>query len=272
MTRAPLRVLALAAALLGPGCYVIRYHHGGVAAEPGTPREQWHHGMVAGFFDVSGAVPLAEMCPEGVAWTESRVTFTDALLQYVMAGAPGLRTSKAGTKATPASDFALGRNLSLWTPSTVRVACARARPQAAGRRLKVAVVRIAALAGVEDKVVDLFTDALAGELRKRPGLQVISDSDVAAMLGVERKKQMLGCTDAGCLAEIGGALGVDRIVHGSVGRVGGSLVVNLTSVDARKGTPVASVSERLKSASDEAFLDALPGMGDALLREWIPSR
>jgi TolB-like protein len=267
------RALAAAlAALALSGCYTIRYHRSGVTAEPGTPREQWHHGALGGFFDLSGPVPLAEMCPEGVAWTESKVTFVDALLQYLMAGVPGLRTSKANQKATPVGDFAVGRDFSLWTPSTVQVVCARARPVAAARKVKVAVVRLQARTGVEERVADLFTDALAGELRKRPQLSVISDADVAALLGVERKRQMLGCTDAGCFAEIGGALGVDRIVHGSVGRVGGSLVVNLTSVDARKGTAVASSSERLQSASDEAFLDALPGIADALLREWIPPR
>jgi TolB-like protein len=261
---------ALAAAALALcGCYTIRYHHAGVAAEPGTPREKWHHGAIAGFFDVSGAVRIDEICPDGLAWVENQVTFGDALLQYLAAGAPGLRSIKASrAQGRPVwlGDLVVARDLSLWTPSTVRLACGRARPEAS-RKLKVAVLRLEARAGVDDRVVDLFGDALAGELRKRPGLTVIADADVAAMLGVERRKQMLGCTDAGCLAEIGGALGVDRIVHGSVGRVGGSLVVNLSSVDARKGTPVASVSERLQSTSDEAFLDALPRMGDALLRE-----
>jgi len=259
----------LAAALLLGGCYTIRYHHTGVQAEPGTPREKWHHGAIAGFFDVTGAIRVEEMCPAGLAWVENQVTFGDAILQYLAAGAPGARSAKASKeqgKPVWLVDLALFRDLSLWTPSTVRVACALPRAQPPPRKIKVAVVRLVARAGVDERVADLFSDALAGELRKRPGLQVVSDADVAAALGVERRKQMLGCTDASCFAEIGGALGVDRIVHGSVGRVGGSLVVNLSSVDARKGTPVASVSERLQSASDEAFLDALPRMGDALVR------
>jgi TolB-like protein len=260
------RLLLGAAALTLCGCYTIRYHRSGVTPEPGTPREQWHHGAVAGFFDVTGPIPVGEMCPDGVAWVENQVTFGDALLQYLMAGAPGLRTSGAKKKTTPAADFALGRELSLWTPSTVRVACARPRPLA-GKRIKVALVRLTARAGVEPAVADLFSDALAGELRKRPGLSVVSDADVAAVLGVERQKAMLGCSDAGCIAELGGALGVDRIVHGSVGRVGGSLVVNLSAVDPRRGAPVGSFSERLPAATDEAFLDALPRMADGLLAE-----
>jgi hypothetical protein len=99
---------------------------------------------------------------------------------------------------------------------------------------------------------------------------VLSDADVAALLGVEKRKQLLtGCSDTGCLAEIGGALGADRVIHGSVGRMGASLLVNITSLDARKARSAASVSERLR-AGDEAFLDALPAMVDRLLAEPAP--
>jgi hypothetical protein len=84
---------------------------------------------------------------------------------------------------------------------------------------------------------------------------------------VEKTKTMLGCADAGCVAEVGGALGADRVVHGSIGRVGSSLLVNLTSLDPRKASHAASVSERLRGASDEAFLDALPRIVDGLIAE-----
>jgi hypothetical protein len=43
--------------------------------------------------------------------------------------------------------------------------------------------------------------------------------------------------------------------------------VNLSALDARRGTAVASVSERLRGGEDEAFLDALPGIADAILAE-----
>jgi hypothetical protein len=104
--------------------------------------------------------------------------------------------------------------------------------------------------------------------RRRPGVSVLAESDVAALLGVEKKRQIVtGCSDSGCLAELGGALGADRVVHGSVGRVGSSLVVTISSLDAPRSRTVASVSERLKGAGDEAFLDALPAMVDRLLSE-----
>lgn len=130
---------------------------------------------------------------------------------------------------------------------------------------KLAVVKLTARTGLDQAVVDLFTDALVAELRKSPATRVVAHSDISATLGVERERQLLGCEDAVCLSEIAGALGVDRIVHGSVGRVGSSLVVYLTLVDRKRGTAVGSVSERLKSSSDEAFFDALPSIVSRLL-------
>jgi hypothetical protein len=74
------------------------------------------------------------------------------------------------------------------------------------------------------------------------------------------------------MAEVGGALGADRVVHGSLGRVGESLVVNLSALDPRRGAAAASVTERLRGAGEEAFLDALPAVADTLLRDPAPAR
>jgi hypothetical protein len=133
--------------------------------------------------------------------------------------------------------------------------------------VKVAMMPLAALGGVSPETAQLLGDALAGELRRRPGVSVLTRSDVAALLGAERTRQMLGCTDSGCIAELGGALGADRIVHGSIGRVGESLVVNLSALDPRRAATAASVSERLRGGGEEAFLDVLPALADGLLAE-----
>jgi hypothetical protein len=247
--RAP-RLAALAAAVALSGCFTIRYERR-AQPEAGAPREQWHHGLVGGAIDASGPIKLAEACPDGWARVESQVTFFNGVAQ-LLTGAGGLWVM----------------NASLWDPSTVRVQCAR--PAGPTRTRAVVVLPLNALGEVTRETARLYTEALAGELRRRPGTSVLTDADVAALLGVEKRKQLLtGCSDAGCLAEIGGALGADRVIHGTVGRVGASLLINIASLDARKARSAASVSERLK-AGDEAFLDALPAMVDRLLSEPAP--
>jgi hypothetical protein len=249
MTRALLATLLV----LSTGCYTIRYERRG-AADPGAPREQMHHAFVGGLATLKPAVNLAETCPNGVVSVVNQVTFVDALIQGVTMG---------GVLAL--------LHAPLWEPSTVRIVCARdgVGPATAGggRKLKIALLRLTPLGDVDANTVALLSEALAGELRKRPGLNVMSQADVSALLGLERTKEMLGCGDATCIAEVGGALGVDRVVHGSIGRVGSSLLVNISSLDPKKAAHAASVSERLKGATDEGFLDALPRIVDDLLTE-----
>lgn len=248
MTR---RLAPLAAALaLLAGCYTIRYERRAAAPEPGTPREQWHHGFVGGTILGSAPVDLQAMCPAGVAAVQSQVTPLNWIAQAL--------TSVGGLAALWAP---------VWEPTTVSVTCARPVAARAVRSIKVLVLPLSALGGVPRDTAVLLGDALAAELRKRPGVSVLTQADVSALLGVERTRQMLGCTEAGCMAEIGGALGADRVVHGSLGRIGESLVVNLSALDPRRATAAASISERLRGAGEEAFLDVLPALADGLLAD-----
>jgi hypothetical protein len=241
---------AALAALALASCYTIRYERRSALPEAGAPRESWHHGLVGGTFLVSAPVDLAKVCPGGVASVESQVTAANWFGQ--------LLTTVGGLAAfwTP-----------LWEPTTVRVTCARAPAARTGKPLRIVLLPLAPLGGVPKETAQLLGDALAGELRRRAGISVLTQSDVAALLGVEKTRQMLGCTDAGCMAEIGGALGADRVIHGSLGRVGESLVVNLSALDPRRSAAAASVSERLRGGGEEAFLDVLPAVADALLAD-----
>lgn len=251
MTR-PLSWVAAALALATlSGCYTIRYERRSALPEPGAPREVWHHGILGGTFRTAPkGVDLKAICPDGIASVENQTTFANWFGQVL---------TSAGALAV--------LHAPVWEPTTVRVVCARTTGARAGKSTKVVVLPLVPLGGVTPETAQLLGDALAGELRRRSGVSVLTQSDIAALLGVEKTRQMLGCGEAGCMAEIGGALGADRVVHGSLGRVGGSLVVNLSALDARKASAAASVSERLRGAADEAFLDALPAIADALLAE-----
>ena len=83
-------------------------------------------------------------------------------------------------------------------------------------------------AGVSDTIASNLTQILTAVVKEAPGTSVINRDDITAMLQLESDKQMLGCTDdMSCLSEIGGALGVDKIIVGQVGRVEREYVVSL---------------------------------------------
>ena len=67
----------------------------------------------------------------------------------------------------------------------------------------------------DTNVIKVVNSFLAKDLRDL-GFQVITPTDIGAALGLERQKHILGCTESSCLAEIGGAMGADYIVHGEM--------------------------------------------------------
>ncbi len=109
-------------------------------------------------------------------------------------------------------------------------------PARAGDGGKVAVLDVQTT-NVDPKLVAILTEILAVEVQGLGRYEsVIAGRDIAAIMGFEKQRDLVGCGDTECLVEIGGALGVDRLVVGHVGKVGHTFVVNIkliSIVDAR---------------------------------------
>jgi TolB-like protein len=103
----------------------------------------------------------------------------------------------------------------------------------------------------------LLTESLAAEVAAVSGCQVVSQSDVAQMLDFEAQKAACGEGDS-CLSEIGEALGADRVVGGTLGKLGGDFVVNARLMNVRQGVVEARAEQavhgaaRLRSAAKNA--------------------
>ena len=116
---------------------------------------------------------------------------------------------------------------------------------------KAAVLDLAAL-GVEPGLAKNLSELLALELKRFEGLSVISRDEIAAMLRLESDKQILQCTsDTSCLVQIGGALGVDYLVAGSVGKLGETYVITLKLMDVNDATVVNRASQSLQGEERE---------------------
>lgn len=88
---------------------------------------------------------------------------------------------------------------------------------------------------------------------------VITAADISALLGLERMKDALGCTDVVCAAEIGGALGADILLSGTASLLGDEVVLSLsvieprtTRVRARKQVSFVNDEKRFSSAVRQA--------------------
>lgn len=106
--------------------------------------------------------------------------------------------------------------------------------------------------GLPAETQSTFAATVAAEIGKRPNTTVISKADVDAMLGFDKKKQALGCDDVSCLAEIGGALGVDLLVSGQVTQVGErQTLLALQLLNTRRAAVESRASTKWEGESSE---------------------
>jgi len=121
---------------------------------------------------------------------------------------------------------------------------------AAGGGGKVAILDIQTT-GVDAKYVNLLTELLTVEVEAVGRFDsVIAGRDVATMLGFERQKDLVGCDDSSCLAELGGALGVDRIIASHVGKLGTSFIVQIKLINIVEQRPEKRIYETVKGDED----------------------
>ena len=165
------------------------------------------------------------------------------------------------------------RGLGLWVillGAVLAAGPARAQsaaPQAAKAIKKVAVLELQAGPGVDTKLAQVITQSLTASIQAR-GPSVVSSQDIKSALGFEAQKQLLGCkADSACLAQIGGALGVDHVVAGSLARIGESYVMNLQLIDIVHASVSRRYSRRVRGSSAEAFLDIVDPAARALFPE-----
>jgi hypothetical protein len=129
---------------------------------------------------------------------------------------------------------------------------------------KVAVSELEAGFGADPKLVHTLTALLTAELRKRSTLAITSQEDIKTLLGLQRQKQLLNCAEKSCLTEIGGALGVDQMVTGSLSQVGESYLLDLRAIDVKKAVALHEASRRLHTTDPEAWLDAVAELSGEL--------
>jgi hypothetical protein len=84
----------------------------------------------------------------------------------------------------------------------------------------------------------LFAEQLVQDFASL-GLNVVSSRDLATLLGFERQKQLLGCNEESCLAELAGALGVDALLKGDIGKLGEGYALTLKVLNAHNASVVA---------------------------------
>ncbi|HEY4223366.1 MAG TPA: DUF2380 domain-containing protein [Myxococcota bacterium] len=101
----------------------------------------------------------------------------------------------------------------------------------------------------ESALAHALTQESAAALSDR-GFAVVSSSDLKNAVDLHGEKQLAGCDDSGCAAELAGALGADLVLFGDVTHAGDLLVVSVQLYDAKRASTVNRAVVRGTSVSD----------------------
>jgi hypothetical protein len=125
----------------------------------------------------------------------------------------------------------------------------------------------------DGELAHMLSEILTVEARKVQGVQVLSMSDIEATLGYEQQKQLLGCDDTSCMAELGGAMGCRLILSSKVGRVGDTYVLALSVIDTQSVKVVSSTYDTVEGKPDALITrirSAVPGLLDPVVHTDAP--
>lgn len=138
-----------------------------------------------------------------------------------------------------------------------------AAPQASPPRApkpahRLAVLDFALAGSAHPDLARVLSDAAAaGAAAAAPDHQVLSQGEVVALLGLERTRQMLGCSDdQGCMADLAGALDSDRLLSGSLTILERSALVSVRLLDVKKSRTLARANATLLDATERELVDA----------------
>jgi hypothetical protein len=147
-----------------------------------------------------------------------------------------------------------------------------APPEPAGATLKTVVVGIKARRGVEEELTVALSDVVQSVYAQDKSRLVLGRQDLNQLLDFEAMRQSLGCDEASCLSEIAQALDADRLVTGSMDKLGTSYLLVLNEFDARRLEPLGRVERQLVVPEEQLVAEVRRGTMELMGQQPAPAR
>lgn len=112
--------------------------------------------------------------------------------------------------------------------------------------------------GVPESDAAVLTDNIADELLKSGKVRVMERSQMDRILQEQGFQQGGTCDTSECAIQIGRLLGIERIVVGSVGKVGETYSLSIRMVDVGTGEVLASSRKNHRGAIDDVLQSVVP--------------
>ena len=128
----------------------------------------------------------------------------------------------------------------------------------AGDATKLAVLPVQALAGAKEKLPrEILNDTVVTAAADSSGYEVVGQDDIHALISFDQQKNLLGCDDVQCFAEIGGALGVEVLMQVRVGLINDEWIITSKVINIQLAKAVKRSTDFVVGDS-KALLKAIP--------------
>lgn len=112
--------------------------------------------------------------------------------------------------------------------------------------------------GIDTNSVRIVEDALADALLRTGELRLVERSQMQTVLREQGFQESGACDASGCVVEVGKLLGIRQGVVSSLGRLGGSWVLNARLIDIGSGEILVSTQRSFEGNLDRAMRDLVP--------------
>ena len=136
-------------------------------------------------------------------------------------------------------------------------------PQATEGKPKLAVMPTAIDPSAKNRVPNVVDDYVLTAVHNLGLYDVIGQDDINSLLSFDKQKQSLGCDDASCFAELGGALGVEKLLVVKIASLGESWALTAKLIQIA-GAP--RVLARETKITNDVSATTLLGSLDALVK------
>ena len=119
--------------------------------------------------------------------------------------------------------------------------------------------------GASDELVAAINAAIASQAKASFAGEVTSTQEVRAKLELSSQKLLSGCSDDNCYFDAAKVIGAEKVLGGSVSKVGDDLLVNVIVINGRDGTRVTQVQRKTPPLQELAIYTAAQSTAIALV-------
>jgi hypothetical protein len=120
---------------------------------------------------------------------------------------------------------------------------------------------------IEESSARIITDRIRSELVNSGVFRLIERAEMDNILKEQGFQKSGACDDQTCLVEVGQLLGVDRMIAGSIGKLGAMYTISMRMIDVGSAEIVATVNEDCSCLIEEFIAQSVPAVVRKMIRK-----